>query len=340
MGGMTLSNTNPWNWGTDREHSLEILKTYADAGGNFIDTSCNYTNGESEQVIGDFIKGDRDRYVIATKFTLYNFEDQKNQHKDDPHHGGNSRKNMYRSVDESLDRLGTDYLDILYLHMWDYTMDIKQMMRGLNDLISSGKVRHIGISDTPAWVVARANTMAQYHDWDPFVIYQFPYSMGYRDPEREVIPLANSMGMAMAPFQALFEGLFTGKYTRESQSGRLEPDKWQSPYGKSLLEMAREVDAIADELGTNSASVALRWVMDQKGAFSPIIGATKASQVEANLQAVDVSLKPEHFERLAKISNEKIGFQLGFPRGWLRGARPHIYASTFDKIDFPESAEM
>ncbi|MCY3410173.1 MAG: aldo/keto reductase [Candidatus Heimdallarchaeota archaeon] len=339
MGGMTLSQTNPWKWGTDKENSLAILKTYAEAGGNFIDTSCNYQDGQSEKVIAEFIKGDRDRYVIATKFTLYSFEQQNNHHKDDPNMGGNARKNMRRSVEESLERLGTDYIDLLYLHMWDYTTPIFEVMRGLNDLISSGKVHYIGISDTPAWIVARANTMAEYNSWDPFVAYQFPYSLSDRDAERDVIPLSRKMDLANVSFQALNEGLFTGKYTRETSEGRLSKVPRDHPHFSKLLDVAREVDNIADELGVLSSSVAIQWVKQQAGVHIPIIGATKKEHMEQNLQHLDFSLKEEHLKTLDTMVREKFGFSYGFPKGWLMGARPHIYANTYDKIDFHRQYE-
>jgi aryl-alcohol dehydrogenase-like predicted oxidoreductase len=332
LGGMTIGNT--WGWGSEKDESNNILKVYSDAGGNFIDTSCNYQDGQSEKIIGEYIKGDRDRYVIATKFTLYNFEQLKSPHKDDPNRGGNARKNMRRSVEESLDRLGTDYIDLLYLHMWDYTTPVHEIMRGMNDLISSGKVHYIGVSDTPAWIVARANTMAEMRGWDPFVAYQFPYSMAYRDAEREVIPLCKKMDLAMTPFQLIFEGLFTGKYTRSVPTeGRMAKVKWESDRGKKLLAMAKEVDTIADELGVSSSSVAISWVTGQKGVFAPILGATKAEQMEENLIALEVKLTKKHYEYLDTYAKEQLGFTLGFAKGWLMGARKYIFADTFDKIE-------
>ncbi|MHA2098715.1 MAG: aldo/keto reductase [Candidatus Kariarchaeaceae archaeon] len=331
LGGMTTGNA--WGWGADKDISLKVLKEYSDAGGNYIDTSCNYQDGESEKIIGEFVKGDRDRYVIATKFTLYNFAQLKMEHKDDPNRGGNARKNMRRSVKESLERLDTDYIDILYCHMWDYMTPVRELMQGLNDLVRSGLVNYIGISDTPAWVVSRANAMADHFGWERFVTYQFPYSLDYRDAEREVIPLCKYDDMAMATFQALQEGLFTGKYTRgESGKGRLKPDEWKSDRGKKMLEIAREVDTIADEIGVPSSHVAISWVHGLEGTFTPILGATKADQMKENIEAVELRLKPEHYERLDKMVKEKLGFNWGFPKGWLMGARPYIYGDTYDKI--------
>ncbi len=331
LGGMTIGNA--WGWGADRDVSLQVLIEYSDRGGNYIDTSCNYQDGESEKIIGEFMKGDRDRYVVATKFTLYNFAQLKTSHKDDPNRGGNARKNMRRSVKESLERLGTDYIDILYCHMWDYTTPIKELLLGMNDLVRSGVVNYIGISDTPAWIVASANTMADYYGWDGFVTYQFPYSLDYRDAEREVIPLCKYQDMAMAGFQALQEGLFTGKYTRgEVGKGRLEPNKWQSERGKNLLEIAKEVDIIADEIGVPSGHVAISWVLGQEGVFTPILGATKVDQMKENLDAVELKLTPDVYERLDKLTTEKLGFNLGFAKGWLKGAQKYIYGDTYDQI--------
>lgn len=325
LGTMTFGTK--WGWGADKETSKQILEKYTDAGGNFIDTSCNYTDGESESYIGEFVKGDRDRYVIATKFSLHDYRYRK-----DPNAGGNQRKNLIRSLKGSLERLQTDYVDILYLHMWDYFTPVQEVMRTLNDLIASTKVNYIGVSDTPAWIVSRANTMAEVRGWNPFVVYQFPYSLMFRDAEREVIPLCKKFDLAMAPFQVIYEGLLTGKYTRqESAEGRLQRGLEQLP--PSHMEIAREVDAIADEIGCPSSHVAISWVRGQEGVFIPILGATKVTQMEETLNSLEVKLTEDHYTRLNEKVREKLGFAFGFAKGWLMGARPYIYGETLDLID-------
>ncbi|MFX0066761.1 MAG: aldo/keto reductase, partial [Candidatus Hermodarchaeota archaeon] len=281
LGTMTFGTK--WGWGADKETSKKILDVFTDAGGNFIDTSCNYTDGESESFIGEFIRDDRDRYVIATKFTLHDY-----RYKKDPNAGGNQRKNLLRSLKGSLERLKTDYIDILYLHMWDYFTPVQEVMRTLDDLIATTKVNYIGVSDTPAWIVARANTMAEIRGWNPFVVYQFPYSLALRDAERSVIPLCKKLDLAMAAFDVLRAGLLTGKYTRQkAEKGRLA----SSTLPEYALEIAREVDVIADELGCTSSQVAISWVRGQEGLFTPILGATTAEQIQENLAGLDIKLK-------------------------------------------------
>ncbi|MFW9990842.1 MAG: aldo/keto reductase [Candidatus Odinarchaeota archaeon] len=326
LGTMTFGTK--WGWGADKEASKQILNTFTEAGGNFIDTSCNYTDGESESFIGEFIKGDRDRYVIATKYTLHDY-----RYKNDPNAGGNARKNLLRSLKGSLERLQTDYIDILYLHMWDYMTPVQEVMRTLDDLIGSTKVNYIGISDTPAWIVSRANTMAEIRGWNPFVVYQFPYSLVFRDAERETIPLCKKMDLAMATFDVLSAGLLTGKYTREGKApGRLVQGKWGVPPERALA-MAGEVDKIADEIGCPSSQVAISWVKGQKGLFVPILGATKEEQIEENLGGLDIKLTEEHYKRLDQKLREIYYFNYGFAKGWLMGARPVIYGDTYDLID-------
>ncbi|MHA2298374.1 MAG: aldo/keto reductase [Candidatus Hodarchaeales archaeon] len=326
LGTMTFGTK--WGWGADKDTSKQILDVYTDAGGNFIDTSCNYTDGESESFIGEFIKGDRDRYVIATKYTLQDY-----RYKKDPNACGNSRKNLLHSLKGSLERLQTDYVDVLYLHMWDYMTPVQEIMRALDDLIATNKVNYIGVSDTPAWIVARANTMAEIRGWNPFVVYQFPYSLGFRDAERETIPLCKKMDLAMAPFHVIRAGLLTGKYTREGKTpGRLVDGKWGVPQERAL-EMAKEVDEIADEIGCPSSQVSISWVRGQEGIFIPILGATKTEQIEENLAGLDVKLTEDHYTRLDQRVREIYNFNYGFPKGWLMGARSVLYGETYDLID-------
>jgi aryl-alcohol dehydrogenase-like predicted oxidoreductase len=307
LGTMTTSISNPWGWGQDREQSLSILKTYSEAGGNFIDTACNYQNGESEQLIGEFLEGDRDRYVIATKFTL-----REGDVKGDPNYGGNARKNLIRSVEQSLDRLKTDYLDVLYLHVWDETVDIEHVMKFLNDLVTSSKVNYIAISDTPAWIVSRMQTIAEQRGWYQFQAFQFPYSLGSRDPEREVMPMCRELDMAMTPWAVLGAGLFTGKYTRgEGSDGRLTEGKWGAPSEKGI-NMARTVDEVADEIGVSSATVALRWAMDQPGVVLPIVGATRPEQLTENIGATEVVLSDDQMNRLNDLAKFDRGFAYDF----------------------------
>ncbi|MHA2365352.1 MAG: aldo/keto reductase [Candidatus Hodarchaeales archaeon] len=327
LGTMTFGED--WAWGASKEVSHQIFKKFSEAGGNFIDTACNYTNGSSEKFIGEFVKGDRDRYVIATKYTLVD-----HRFKKDPNASGNHRKNLIRSLNDSLKRLDTDYIDILYVHMWDHFTPVQEIMRTLNDLIATTKVNYIGISDTPAWIVSRANTMAEIRGWNPFVVYQFPYNLGARDPERDIIPLCNKFDLAMAPFDVLGAGLFTGKYTRSETTpeGRIQEGKW-TPISEQKSQLAKEVDAIADEIGCSSSNVAVNWIRGQEGVFTPIVGFRKVDQIEDVLNSLDYKLSEEHYQRLDKKLREVTNFNWGFPKGWLVGARGIIYGDTYDLTD-------
>ncbi|WP_455143014.1 aldo/keto reductase [Candidatus Hodarchaeum mangrovi] len=321
LGTMTFGED--WGWGSSKEVAKEVFLKFIENGGNFIDTACNYTNGTSEEFLGEFIEGDRDRFVIATKFTLHD-----HRWKKDPNAGGNHRKNLIRTVKQSLKRLRTDYIDLLYLHMWDYTTSVHEVMRTLDDLIADTKINYIGISDTPAWIVARANTMAEVRGWNTFVAFQFPYNLSFRDPEREIIPMCKKFDLAMTVWAPLGAGLYTGKYTRNNQPpGRLTEDKWGVP-SEDRLEIAREVDAIADEIGCSSANVALNWIRRQNGLFIPIFGVTSVTQIEDNLRSLEFEITEEHCKRLADI----VDFKFGFPKGFLLGNKDLYHGETFNLL--------
>jgi aryl-alcohol dehydrogenase-like predicted oxidoreductase len=322
LGTMTFGED--WGWGSSKEVAKQVFQRYTEAGGNFIDTACNYTNGTSEKFIGEFIEGDRDRYVIATKYTLHD-----HRWKNDPNAGGNQRKNLLRTVKQSLKRLKTDYIDLLYLHMWDYTTPVQEVMRTLDDLVASTKVNYLGISDTPAWIVARANTMAEIQGWNPFVAFQFPYNLSFRDPEKAIIPMCKKLDLAMTTWAPLGAGLYTGKYTRENQTpGRLTEGKWGTP-PEDRLAIAREVDHIADEIGCSSGNVALNWVRKQEGLFVPIFGVTTLEQLEDNLQCLNYEITDEHCQRLA----EKVDFKYGFPKGFLMGNKDLYHGETYSLLE-------
>ncbi len=332
LGGMTIGSA--WDWGTNKAESFQILNEFSENGGNYIDTSCNYQDGESEKIIGEYVKEDRDRYVIATKFSLYSYKQLRNPQKDDPNRGGNARKNMRRSVEESLERLNTDFIDILYLHMWDYTTPIKEILLGMNDLIRAGKVNYLGISDTPAWIVSKANTMADYLGLDGFVTFQFPYSIDFRFAESEVIPLCREQDMAMAAFHLLQEGLYTGKYTRSQDGkGRIRPDTWESDRGKNVLKLAREVDQIADNLGVPTSHVAISWVLGKAGVFTPILGVSSVAQLKENLGSIELNLKNEDEKRLDQLASKYMGFSPLFPTIWLSNSTKYLFGDTYDRLE-------
>lgn len=323
LGGMTIGNA--WGWGTEKENASKIFKKFSDEGGNFIDTSCNYQNGQSEKIIGDLVKDNRDDYVLASKFTLHNY-----QKRDDPNAGGNARKNMLRSVKGSLERLGTDYLDILYLHVWDGTVNIEEIMHGLNILIENMKVTYIAISDTPAWVTATANTLASKNGWEPFTGYQFAYNLARRDAEREIIPFSKSQDMAMLIWNIVGSGLFTGKYTRNNKTkGRIASNILQN---QEQLNVALKVDELAVKKGCTSSQLAYAWAMAQGKKIIPLVGATSVAQLEDNIGSLDVELTQEEIQEIGSVTNFKPGFPAEFMDS--PNVKSLMFGNTYDKIKF------
>jgi len=326
---MTINSTNPWGWGVrSKEESLNIIRTYYEAGGNFIDTANNYTNGESERVIGEFMADyDRDEFFIATKFTLHNNETE--AARKNPNFGGNSRKNLLRSVHASLERLDTDYIDMLYLHVWDYTTSITEVMKSLNSLVDSHTVNYIAISDTPVWVAAQAQMMARERGWEEFAAFQFPFNMGRQDPQHELIPFARYNDIAMVPWNVLGTGIFTGKYTRDGNVNQGRIAGSEKP--EELLRIAREIDAIADECEVSSAAVTLAWTKQVDPRMIPIIGATRSEHIVQVLDGLDFKLTQDHLQRLEEV----IAFKRQFPASFTGSDNVHklIHGESGEKLD-------
>ncbi|KAA3598318.1 MAG: aldo/keto reductase [Calditrichaeota bacterium] len=307
LGTMTFGED--WGWGVDRKESKKIFDAFAEAGGNFIDTANYYTNGTSEKFLGEFISAEREKFVLATKFTLA-------MRKGDPNSGGNHRKNILQSVEASLKRLNTDYIDLLWLHAWDFTTPVSEVMRTLNDLVSSGKVLYIGISDSPAWVVSQANTLAELRSWIQFTGLQVEYNLLNRDAERDLLPMANEFGITTTAWAPLASGILTGRYNKDANSGgRIKADNIRLT--PENITIAEEVVKIAGEIGAKPSQVAINWIRQQSNSIIPILGASKTSQLVENLGCLDFFLTPEHLKRLHKISR----IQLGFPHDFLRSAR-------------------
>jgi aryl-alcohol dehydrogenase-like predicted oxidoreductase len=303
LGTMTFGTE--WGTGADKEESKKIFEAFVNKGGNFIDTANRYTEGTSEKWVGELIAPQRDYFVLATKYTLY--DDRK-----DPNASGNHRKNMRRSVEESLKRLQTEYIDILWLHMWDFTTSVEEVMRGLDDLVSAGKVHYIGISDTPAWVVAQANTLANLRGWEAFVGLQIEYSLIQRTPERDLIPMAKHFGLAITPWSPLGAGMLTGKYNETiDKEGRLTENSRK--INEQNKQIARKVTEIAQKLGHTPAQVALNWLRGQNEQIIPILGARKLSQIEDSLGCLRFQLPNEMMQELNEIS----AIDLGFPHDFL-----------------------
>lgn len=322
LGTMTFGED--WGWGASRDESHQIFEAFAEAGGNFIDTSVNYTNGSSERLVGECIAADRDHFVVATKYTLR--DNNANRH--DPNAGGNQRKNMIRAVETSLQNLKTDHIDLYYLHMWDFMTPVEEVMRGLDDLVRSGKVLYVGISDTPAWVIAKANMLAELRGWSRFVALQLPYSLADRAPERDLLPMAQAEDLAVAAWGVLEGGTLTGKYRDKAAVTR---------YGEASEEELRRGDAVvalAQEIGRTPAQVAINWVRQRPlvGApIIPILGARSVAQLRDNLGALDFSLTAEQLGQLDGLDPIK----LGFPHDFLRSdnVKNMIFGATFELTD-------
>jgi aryl-alcohol dehydrogenase-like predicted oxidoreductase len=317
----TMGFGKEWGWGADKETSFKIMEAYTNAGGNFLDTANRYTEGNSEKIVGEYIKSNRDHYVLATKYTLHDNQTNVNA-------SGNNRKNMMRSVEESLKRLDTDFIDLFYLHIWDNLTPIDEIMRGLDDLVRQGKVNYIGISDTPAWVISRANTMAELMGWSRFVALQIEYSLLQRTPERELIPMAKEFGLTVTPWAPLAGGALTGKYLK-GEKGRITEQSKR--LNENSTNIAKVVVAIAEELNIPASHVALKWTTQQGFSAIPIVGATKISQVEENLKAMEIRLNETHLKRLDEISK----IDLGFPGEFFKeeGVKSVTYGGFYDRIE-------
>ncbi|MGL4611159.1 MAG: aldo/keto reductase [Trueperaceae bacterium] len=330
LGTMTFGEG--WGWGSSKEESKKVFDAYAEAGGNFLDTANRYTEGTSEQFVGDFIKANREHFVVATKYTLSG--KTKN-----PNASGNHRKNLVQSLEASLKRLNTDYIDLYWIHAWDFTTPIEEVMRALDDQVRAGKILHLGVSDTPAWVVARANTIAEHRGWTPFTALQIEYNLIERTPERDLLPMARALDIAVTPWAPLAGGLLTGKYTAEAKphtdikegerAQRLLPG--QGRLEEKNLAIARAVDEVAKDLGSSASQVAIAWLLQQRGIVIPIVGARRETQMKDNLGAVNVKLSDAHLKRLEEASQ----IELGFPHAFLQspGVKEVISGGMYDQID-------
>jgi aryl-alcohol dehydrogenase-like predicted oxidoreductase len=285
--------------GVDKEESRKVYETYREAGGNFIDTANIYNRGTSEKILGELIAPERDRIVLATKYTGAMWGRDVNA-------SGNSRKNMMTSIHASLKRLKTDYIDLYWVHIWDPLTPIEETMRGLDDLVRQGKVNYIGISDAPAWVVARANTLAELRGWSSFVGLQVKYNLIERDVERELLPMTQAFEMAVVIWNAIAAGVLSGKYNKDANTeGRA---KTRGQVNERGLRITAEVMAVADEIGATPSQIALAWLKQRPGLIIPLIGARTVEQLKENLGCLNVRLDEQQMERLNKVSIIDPGF--------------------------------
>jgi len=322
LGTMTFGDA--WGWGAGQAECRQMFDAYAAAGGNFIDTANRYTDGQSEAIVGEFIAADRDHFVLATKYTLFD-------RKGDPNFAGNHRKNLARSVEGSLRRLNTDRIDLLWMHAWDSVTPVEEVMRALDDLVRAGKVMYVGVSDTPAWVVAQANTLAALRGWTPFVGLQIEYSLIQRTPERDLLPMARALDLAVTPWAILGRGILSGKYSQPEPPDSGRAAEWGILHERSMA-IAAAVTKAAVSIGCSPAQVAINWLRQRPGVMVPILGARTPDQLRDNLACLEHVLPAEIASRLDEASR----IELGFPHEFLasQGVREAISGGTTDQIDF------
>ena len=320
LGTMTFGED--WGWGADFATSEQIFNTYADRGGNFIDTANMYTNGTSEKFLGKLLEGKRDNFVLATKYSL-------SMNPKNPNSGGNHRRSMITAVEDSLKRLNTDYIDLYWLHTWDYRNSIEEVMRALDDLVRQGKILYIGLSDTPAWVVSEGQAIARLRGWTPISAIQIHYNLVERTPEAELIPMANHHNITPMAWSPLAGGVLAGKYSKEDleteddDGGRKSMSQSMGQLNERSIEIGEKVKEIAQEIGRSPSQVALNWILQQPEGIIPLVGARKLSHVEDNLQAIDFTLTAEQIKRLDEVSS----FDFPFPYNF---ATPQLIDSVVD----------
>jgi aryl-alcohol dehydrogenase-like predicted oxidoreductase len=316
----TLTFGTEQGWGEDKAESRRVFDAYVRAGGNFLDTANKYNEGTSERWTGEFIAGERDRFVVATKFSL-------GMRTGDPNAGGNHRKSIVQSLEASLERLKTDYVDVYWLHQWDFTTHPEEIMRALDDLVRAGKILYVGISDAPAWIVAQSNTLAELRGWTAFAGIQIEYSLIERTAERELIPMARSLGLAMTAWGVVGQGVLTGKFHRAPDPHQAADTRRAAMTARHItdrnLAIARVVEEVAAAKGCSMTQVAINWARQQAQQMIPIIGARTVAQIEDNLACLAHPLTAEELSRLDEASR----IELGFPHDFL--AVPRIVSQRF-----------
>lgn len=303
LGAMTFGED--WGWGAAREEARKVYDTYREAGGNLIDTANVYTNGSSEQFVGEFIKDHRQSIVLSTKYSNA-------MPGNDANAGGNQRKNMMQAVDASLRRLQTDYIDLYWVHIWDQMTPVEEVMRGLDDLVSQDKILYAGISDAPAWWIAQANTLAELRGWSRFAGLQVEYSLIQRTVERELLPMAKALNMGVLAWSPLANGVLTGKYhgNGNAEAGRMSRQEMQEfmPEQERTKRVVAAVKAVAEQTGRSMAQVALAWLRYRPVPVIPIIGARKVAQLQDNLASLELDLSAEQVKSLDDASSVEVGF--------------------------------
>ncbi|PRP68404.1 aldo/keto reductase [Nonlabens agnitus] len=316
LGTMTFGKE--WGWGNEKADAKKIFDYYLDHGGNFVDTADMYTGGSSEEFLGDFMhaRKNREEVVLATKFT---FNTSPNGHVNG---GGNSRKNIRRTLEESLKRLKTDYIDLYIMHCWDRMTPVEEVMRTLNDLVSEGKVLHYAFSNVPAWYASKAQMIARYNNYEPISALQLEYSMIQRTIEHEYIDLCQDMNAGIMAWSPLGGGLLSGKYKpgiddQSDVEGRLKHitengGEVTSKDNERNWNIVKALHEVSEEINQPMASVALNWTANQPSVASVLVGATKMSQIEANMKALDFNIPTELMKKLNDASAPDIPYPYTF----------------------------
>jgi aryl-alcohol dehydrogenase-like predicted oxidoreductase len=323
LGTMTFGED--WGWGAPKKECARILDAFAEAGGNFIDTAAMYTNGTSERIVGELIAADREHWVVSTKYGI-------SDRPDDPNAGGGHRKAVIRQLESSLRRLGTDYVDVYWLHVWDAFTPVEEVVRALDDLVRAGKVFYVGVSDTPAWLVSQAVTLADLRGLTRFAGLQVPYSLVRREAERDLLPMARTLDLLVTTFEPLGGGLLSGRYgsDRELPSDtRITGTEYRELLTDRNLAIADRLNEVAEGRGATPAQVAIAWVRAQqdRAAIVPIVGARRREQIEDSLGALELELSAEELGRLDEVSRIELGFPHDFE------GRALAYGETFDRVD-------
>lgn len=322
LGTMTFGED--WGWGASEAESRRIFDAFVEAGGNFIDTANFYTQGTAETLVGRFVAGARDRFVLSTKYTLY-------QRRGDPNAGGNHRKSLAQAIEGSLRRLNTDYIDVYWVHAWDGLTPIEEVLRALDDAVRAGQVLYAGISDTPAWVIAQANTIAALRGLTPFCALQAPYNLLERELEADLLPMAQAFGINALAWGPLSSGKLSGKHSGDApaESKRMR----RAELSERETAVIAVVQRIAAEVGRSPAQVAINWIRQrpQHPRIIPILGARTEAQIRDNLGCLEWALTPEQIAQLDEVS----AIPLWFPHDFLQApmARDLIFGGTYEQID-------
>ncbi|CEL01435.1 Putative Aad14p [Aspergillus calidoustus] len=335
LGAMSIGDAWSGFMGSmDKESSFKLLDAFVEAGGNFIDTANNYQSEQSETWLGEWMaaRGNRDRMVIATKYTT-DYKSYELGKGNAPNHCGNHKRSLHMSLRDSLKKLQTEWIDILYVHWWDYTTSIEELMDSLHTMVEQGKVLYLGISDTPAWVVSAANIYARAHGKTPFSVYQGRWNVMLRDFERDIIPMAIHFGMALAPWDVLGSGKFQSAKAMEERRKKGEGLRAMLGAGEQTpdeVKMSEALTKVAAEHGIESVTaIALAYVLQKVPNVFPIVGGRKVEHLHDNIQALKIKLTPEQIQYLESVKP----FDVGFPQNMI-GNDPRITGAVSPWISF------